>query len=110
MGPGTPDPDRDSIGNSCDNCDYAYNSDQADNNGNGVGDVCDCDSSLGTLEWVKMYDTLSLRDIQPTAVNRERGKKMALSAGEGPEADSAGTKFLVDFVNFLYKGAPGPCR
>jgi hypothetical protein len=36
------DQDADSLGDSCDNCIYAWNPDQIDTDGNGLGDSCDC--------------------------------------------------------------------
>lgn len=37
----SPDSDMDSVSDACDNCPTVANSDQADTNGNGIGDVCD---------------------------------------------------------------------
>jgi N-acetylmuramoyl-L-alanine amidase/PKD repeat protein len=83
--PGTPDSDADSIGNNCDNCEYAYNPDQADHNDNGIGDVCDCDSTLGTRDWIKVYNYRSwYNDIQVTPeggyilLARDSDKQIAL--------------------------------
>lgn len=39
------DPDGDELPNPTDNCPYIANPDQADTNGNGIGDVCECDCS-----------------------------------------------------------------
>jgi parallel beta-helix repeat protein/YD repeat-containing protein len=39
----TPDTDIDGLGNSADNCPFVYNPDQADMDGDGIGDVCDSD-------------------------------------------------------------------
>ena len=45
------DVDQDSIGDVCDNCPFDANIDQADCDGNGIGDVCEVDSDKdGTVE------------------------------------------------------------
>lgn len=44
------DTDNDGIPDSIDNCPFIYNPDQADSNGNGVGDVCDsCEEPTGVV-------------------------------------------------------------
>lgn len=47
------DDDGDHIGNACDNCPDDHNLDQADSDGDGIGDVCDlstCQDPITSLE------------------------------------------------------------
>ena len=38
--------DTDEHGDVCDNCPYVENQDQADRNGNGIGDACECEGDF----------------------------------------------------------------
>jgi len=49
------DMDKDSIGNDCDNCPYAYNPFQYDSDFDGIGDSCEIECSNNS-EWQRTYD------------------------------------------------------
>ncbi len=62
--------DGDIFPNQCDNCDYAANDDQADHDGDGLGDACECgdvqpDGLLNTIDGQLLRDAFAARASLP---------------------------------------------
>jgi hypothetical protein len=66
------DSDYDGVPDSSDNCDYTYNTDQADANGNGVGDACDGIDTDGDGITDSNDQCPSVRGVAPTGCPPDR--------------------------------------
>ena len=92
------DPDGDSIPNGADNCPYVANLDQADSDGDGVGDACETSD-------VDADGFLDHRDNCPQVANSDQADQDADSYGDACDQFMAGDFAVAASANATFAGA-----
>ncbi|MCK5125854.1 MAG: thrombospondin type 3 repeat-containing protein [candidate division Zixibacteria bacterium] len=98
--------DEDSVPDSCDNCPEDPNTDQADANGNNVGDVCDfiCGDANGD-------ETVNVGDAVYVINYAFKGGPAPdpIESGDANCDDQTNVGDAVYIINYAFKGGPVPC-
>ncbi|MCX6829681.1 MAG: PKD domain-containing protein [candidate division Zixibacteria bacterium] len=105
---GTPDTDNDGIINACDNCPSVANPDQANNDHDALGDLCDPDDDNDGIP--------DLTDNCPMIANPDQHDSDSDGIGDAcdfrcGDINNSGLINIQDIsylINYLYKGGPSP--
>jgi hypothetical protein len=100
------DPDNDGIATWDDNCPEDYNPDQSDNDGDGLGDICDweCGDANGDGD-ISVGDVVFLISY----IFRGGSAPVPVEAGDANCDDDVNTGDAVYLISLVFRGGPAPC-